>query len=338
MSLPYAKESSDSMQILIRCPFCGDSEKHNDSTHFSIKIDIEKGEPLLYQCFQPSFKCGVKGILTTEVLQKLGCTDMSVMLELSAHNKSISKTLDRFNGKKKKDYRVFNLDNKMNNNKLKYINARLGLNLVTSDLKKLKIQLSLGDYLKINGITQLAFKERYCGMINQNTIGFISMYEDYIICRDISKDKVMGKRYINYSIRGKSDIDDTKIYTLPCEIDLLSDKPTIINVAEGAFSILGAYYGTAVDRFNANNKIFSANCGTGYYGTISHLCRQYGLTNNIINIFSDSEVKIGTYEKLYKSLKKHMNIVEFKVIYNTKKEDFGYPKSEIKVSVVNLTK
>lgn len=337
-SLPYAKESSDSSQILVRCPFCGDSEKHNDSTHFSIKIETNNKEPLLYQCFQPSSKCGAKGILTADVLQKLGCNDMSVLLELSAYNKTISKSLDKFSGRRKKEYRIFNMHNSVNKRKIKYINARLGLELEPADLKKLKIQLSLYDYLKINSIKDLAFNERYCNALNEYTIGFISMYDDYIICRDITKEKLMKKRYINYSIRGTSDILDTKIYTIPTEIDLLSPKPTIINVAEGAFSILGVYHGTNIDRYNDNNKIFSANCGTGYYGTISSLCRQYGLTNNIINIFSDSEIPVKEYEKLYRRLIKHMNIVEFKVIYNEKKEDFGYPANEIKPNILNLTK
>lgn len=336
-SLPYANESSDRSQIVVRCPFCGDSTKSRSSTHFSIKTEVEEKEPLIYQCFQPGFKCGAKGILTSDILQRLGCTNMSALLEISKHNSGINKKIDKYSGKNKKDMVIFNLNTERNRKKLAYINQRMGLSLEVGDLKRLKIQLSLYDYLSINSVRKLAFKKPYCDRIDESTISFVSMYDDYLICRDISKDNSLGKRYVNYRIRGEVDPNDTKIYTIPTDIDIISPEPTVINVAEGAFSILGVYFWTDIDRGAYRNEIFCANCGTGYFNTISHLSKQYGLTDVVINIFSDSEVKMRDYYKLYTRLKSEIRIREFKVIYNTLKEDFGHKGENISPSISTLT-
>ena len=34
--LPYANYDNIRHQLMVRCPFCGDSVKHHDSTHFGI--------------------------------------------------------------------------------------------------------------------------------------------------------------------------------------------------------------------------------------------------------------------------------------------------------------
>lgn len=332
-SLPHAKISADGTQLSCRCPFCGDSRKDDSHTNFFIKIGVDDREPALYKCFRAS--CGESGILKTETLQRLGCMDMETILELANHNAKISKTIDKFSPKKKRKLITLNINNEENRKKAAYVNARLGTNMSVPDMKDLKIQLSLYDYLTINHIKKLAFSENKCDLLNRYTIGFISMYEDYIICRDITKKLVTGSRYTMYRAMGVPDPSDTKIYCIPTEIDLTTPEPAVLNIAEGTFSILGAYLHTEIGR-DRRNCLFLANCGGGYLSTIKHVCKQYGFLDVEINIFSDSEVGMDVYNKLAKQLKGQINIEAFTVYYNAAAEDFGVPIDRIKIRAATI--
>lgn len=331
--LPHS-ESSDGVNISIRCPFCGDSVSNESGKHFTIKIDVTNGEPLVYHCWLA--KCGVKGILKTSDLQLLGITNLDVISELSGYNRGINKNMDRmFIPRVPKKYEPVNLANDYNKQKLAYINMRLGLKLTYPELRNYKIQLSLYDLLDINNIHKLAFGKYKCDLLDTCCIGFISIYSDYMICRDITPELLTGGRYTNYRISGKINPEDMKLYSIPREIDLLNPKAAVINVAEGPFSILGAYLNTELGE-ERPNSVWIANCGSDYINSIMHICKQYGLLKVRINIWSDSEIKIGKYEKLLRAIENRLDIRKFTVLYNRAAEDFGYSKKDIKIETVTL--
>lgn len=320
--------------MVLQCPFCGDSKKSNHG-HLSVKLEIAPNEPMVYQCFRAA--CGETGILTTEVLQLLGCHDMNTLLELSSHNQKIQVSGEKgFQGKYNHDYQVVNLTSLSNNReKLDYINQRLGVRFQTQDLKRFKIQLGLYEFLRINYIHQLAFKQSFCDLLDTYTIGFLSMYSDYLICRDITKELRTGNRYTVYRTRGKANKEDMKLYCIPTEIDLLDPSPADINIAEGAFSILGAYLNTNYGR-TQRNSIWLANCGSGFKKTLLHVVKQFGLFDVNLHIWSDSEIGIKKYERLLQEVKDSMRLFSVKVYYNQKAEDFGVPKNLIKPEVITL--
>lgn len=254
---------------------------------------------------------------------------MDVLMELSRHNRTISKKMDiMYTAKKNKGFVTVNPLTYTTRPKLEFLQKRLGVTFDSEKLTELKIQLNLYDMLRINGIRKLAFSQNYCNVLNDNCIGFMSVYSDYLILRDITPELKTGKRYTNYRIRGTVDPTDTKIYAVPGEIDILDPHSAIINVAEGPFSILGAYLHTDIGRDRKNN-IWLANCGSGYRNTILSMCYQYGLLRVHINIWSDSEIRMDKYESLLKSLKDHIDIRSFNVYYNKAAEDFGHPAKEI---------
>lgn len=332
-TVPRYRESGDGKQIQLKCPFCGDSNK-SDHGHLSIKIDVDRSEALPYRCFRAD--CQRSGILTTEVLQQLGCTDMATLLELSKHNQGISKNLDKpFNDKVSKGYTLVNLDIKPNMDKLGYINKRLGTEFTPADLKQFKIQLGLYEFLNVNYINRLSFPKSYCDLLDQHTIGFLSMYSDYLICRDITKDLKTGNRYTMYRASGKPDPNDMKLYCIPTEIDIIDPKPAEIHVAEGTFSILGAYLHTGIGH-EARNSVWLANCGSEFLNTIIHVVKQYGLLNIVLHVWSDSEIKMDKYEKLARSLQGRVKIAAMFVHYNTKSDDFGHAKNQIKTTSIRL--
>ena len=329
---PRYRDSGDN--ILIQCFICGDSKNKEKAGNMSIKVNVSPGEPLYYHCFRSECQCS--GFLKTEDLQTMGCNDTEVLMELAAWNKEVNPRLEKkFYVKENHGYQFVNLAISDNLEKLNYINNRLGTNLEFQDLKNFKIQLGLYEFLRINYITKLAFSQERCNLLDEYTIGFLSMYGDYLICRDITKRIITGNRYTTYRIRGSPKEDDMKIYAIPGEIDILDPAPVDINIAEGTFSILGAYLNTNI-RKKQKNSIWLANCGSGYKTTLLHTSKQYGLLDINLHIWSDSEIKVEKYEKLIKEAKAHMNINSATVYYNSIAEDFGYSKNQIQVEQVSL--
>lgn len=330
---PRAVENGDLTQITVQCPFCGDSQKSNHG-HFSIRTEIEPGEPMLYMCYRAD--CGVKGVLTSKTLEQLGCHNMDTLNELIDYNKTINvKSEKGFTGKVNRNYQLVNVIRSDDRAKLAYLNQRLGVTFTSDLLRKFKIQLSLYDFLNINYIQKLAYKKNFCDLLDEWCVDFISMYGDYMICRDISKDNVIGRRYFMYRTSGKPNKDDMKIYAIPTELDIMNPDPADIHIAEGTFSIIGAYLAWNHKK-DHRNSIWLANCGSEYKKTIMHVVKQYGFTDACIHIWSDSEIKMSKYEKLLDEIHDRLNIIKFHVHYNQRAEDFGHAACDIKDTVVKL--
>lgn len=320
------RPSGDGRYCRIECPWCG----HQD---LSIKIDPDEGEPIWYSCWSAS--CQKKGQLTTDVMKEFGCIDQPTLEELAKYNKTINPYLEKsFQVRESRNYAIINLPKGDSIEKLNYINKRLGVSLTMDQLRDFKIQLSLLDMLRLNDIKQMAASQSKLRYMDVNCIGFVSIYDDYLICRDIHAKK--GEmRYYNYRIAGKADPDDLKIYCIPTEIDLMDPKAANINVAEGVFSLLGAYMHTDIGRDRRNN-IFVANCGAMATSTVMRICKQYGLLKVRLNFFSDSEVPLEAYKKLYKELKSRLDIRHMTVYYNTTADDFGHPAADIDIDKITI--
>ena len=325
LGLPGARVSADKTQCTIMCPWC-DTEG-TSRPHLSVKLEIDEDTPMWYMCFRAT--CGKRGILDTKLLRKHGCIDPDTLNELGQHNASVSPTIEkRFIERDARDYAMVNLPTGNNKLKLAYVRNRLGVKLEFDHLKNLKIQLSILDLLRLNDIKKLSAGNSTMQNLDLYCVGFISMYNDYMICRDITPDNKTGFRYYTYRISGKTDPNDLKVYCIPTTINIMSPEVATINVAEGPFSILGAFLNTDIGN-ETENSVWLANCGAMYEQTIIKTCKQYGLLKVNINIWSDSEIKLGMYKKLYSGLKSRLDIRQFTVWYNDKGDDFGHAKKDI---------
>ena len=85
-NFPSAQYASGKHEILMKCPFCGDS-KDTKTKHFY--VSIVEGKPHFYNCF----KCGEKGILNSKVLRKLSIYDIETLNELDKYNSNIINNL-----------------------------------------------------------------------------------------------------------------------------------------------------------------------------------------------------------------------------------------------------
>ena len=121
-NFPSAQYASGKNEILMKCPFCGDS-KDPKTKHFY--VSIVEGKPHFYNCF----KCGEKGILNSKVLRKLSIYDIETLNELDKYNSNISKNQAKqgniYNANTV--YRITNYiqDSPLTQAKIKYINYLL---------------------------------------------------------------------------------------------------------------------------------------------------------------------------------------------------------------------
>lgn len=325
LTLPYSKENGSHTHVMIRCPICGDSVKHHNSTH--CYVNIEYGKPLSYYCFS---NCNDGHWINSHFLNALGITDTALINEIRKYNRSFMDGNDLYESKfiiygnkksiipeydKTSDY-LYKLD---------YINKRLGSDLKLHECKSLKIILSLNDFLYSNNFYP-NMSNYMVKKLNEDYVGFLSSDNSYIIFRDITgKNNI---RYINYPVFKNSGNWGSKLYIIPGEYDLMSNDIEC-NITEGVFDILSCFIN--LNNKNKMNVLYSAVNGAGFIGVIKKILH-VGFINNLnINIYSDSD-KSAEY---YKSLKeinifcKSLNL--FYNIYPGEK-DIGVPKDRIKIT------
>lgn len=327
LSMPKAKRSISGSEISFRCPFCGDSKSDPYATSFSVNVDPTSEKFGQYQCFRAN--CQAHGILNNEFLYMIGFDKYEAEKDITRFISGRNIKIDGVYVSRQKNelHNVINTLDDVAEVKRSYINKRLGLNLSYEDLYKFKINLNLMDLLKINEISVPGKSIAYYKNLSDYGISFISAYNDYAIIRDISKSGRLKKRYTNISIFG-SDKTITKAYCIPTKLDLLCPEPTVINIAEGAFDILGVYHHVKIDK-KYKNKLYLAACGSGIVNTLFAYIQQYGLINCKINIFADSDVSVDKFTRL-KKLEPYLLKYDITVYYNTMAKDFGVPKNQIK--------
>jgi len=321
LQLPFAHRINYN-QIALRCQFCGDSKKDPRKTRFYVQTNVTNDKPILYNCFN----CGESGILTPSVLRTFDINDLSLNSSLITFNKNIQKKFNKiYNIKDNKfNYKVpIGRDGTSDVIKKKYIEDRLGLSFTFEELQKLKVIFSLEQLLAINEIDKVTVNSSRANSLNDDYVGFLSVRNEFIIFRDITNNNKL--RYDKYSIMPS--IDNTrKFYTIPNKIDILTNEPIYINLAEGTFDILGVFY--HIKNKQLHNQIYTAVCGSAYTSVIKYFIST-GLVgdNIIINIFSDNDKDEYWYSKMVKEISPFVNSIN--IYYNTKSKDYGVHKDKI---------
>jgi len=309
------KENSE--EFVIRCGFCGDSVNPN-SSHFY----ISKENPHSYHCK----KCGASGILTEYVLEKFNMLDSApdeVYTEL-LNNKRNYKRSKRFVNEKRRVKLEYNLGDPLGNdynNKIAYLNNRLGINLSKDDCLKYKIITSIFGFMSLNPSVNKFIKTAYDKKreviyhLEKNYIGFLTL-ENYIVFRTIEKEPKF--RYYNLKIANNA----SKIYIPRSSIDI--SKSIEVILTEGIIDLIG------VDKFvlnnysnNTNRVLLSLN-GADYYSTLIKFITTYGVIDPKILIFPDSDINTNYLIKQFQ-----VAFSDFSIIINSKAKDYGRIKSEI---------
>lgn len=331
LSLPASKKVNPT-QVVVRCPFCGDSQRDMSHGHMYVKIDPYNDDiPVMYNCFRIS--CGEHGIMTPEVLRAFDIYDLDMSSNLSRYNKKAVSKLSKKIGFRtgKLNYNVPLASNiERNIRKKKYIEERMGISMSFEDVRNLKIILSLGDFLIYNKIDIVNCTEYIAKKIEADYVGFLSLKNNFIVFRDITgKHK---ERYIKYTIE-KDLLNNGTFYTIPVNIDLLTTDKIEIHLAEGTFDTLGVFY-HVMDK-QTYNKIYVSVTGGNYIAPIKYFLN-LGIIGNVdVHIYSDQGVGLNFYRRNVKN-KIAMFVDNIYVHYNERSKDCGVTKDKISLTTHKL--
>jgi len=329
-NVSVANTNNSKDELMIRCCYCGDSQKASHHAHMYIGLNNEYCFP--YYCQ----RCTASGIVDRDFLKDINVLDYILMGEIEKFNKSNS---DIKRNKKFSDssYDVKSLLKKENlilpeftgtsreNAKLDYINSRYSFDLEPEQyIKDYKVIFSFKQFIEQNEIEDIYLNDYMLKNIIRNYIGFLSSDQSYIIFRNIDPNCRKNERYYMYNIFNNH--AGKRFYTCSSKIDLLSPKIELV-MSEGPFDMVGIreyFY-----KGNTENKIFTSVNGKGYGLIVNHFAR-LGFLNMDITIYSDADVNMG----LYYNLKKQNSIMgnnRIKILYNSLEKDYGTKLNRIKL-------
>lgn len=335
----YYRQVTD-VEHLTRCPFCGDSLNPNKG-HMYMHIVLDDTSPIQYHCA----RCGEGGYLTPNVLRRFGIesNDLKQLLDqLNYHTGRRDRRMIM-----EKSYAMFNYvlpDRVKYPMKLKYIEDRLGIAVTEDVINECKIITSVADFLKTNEIDSLTADKSVVTMYEYDYIGFLSYGNSYILLRDVSgrhKDFSWIKYPITDASRG------SKIfYSMSSAIDIETEDPITINIAEGVFDIISIGYNLKQNKLNTINI---ANTGKEYSSLISFLVSKGLVGSNVtLNIYSDNDKIFNKKENSKRRVKTELqdykgDLYPYKFLmngvyvkYNQVFKDYGTTKDNIFIETTRL--
>lgn len=326
-----AKVASGGNQLVCRCPFCGDS-KDPTHAHFYIKVPQSEDELSFYDCK----KCPSHGVLTDDVLRKLGCDDTNLLIEVNKHNAEVSKLL-KYRSLKQINIYPLNINyirqDALNVAKLQYINNRIGSKFTLQDLPSLKIFLNLYDVINSNKL-ELTRHEMVCNDLDKWFMGFVSYDNSYAGMRKLTERelyKAVNKRYVNYTLVNKQN-DAKNFYVIPSTIDVLNTQPVKIHLAEGQFDILSIFYN--LNNCNRNQNIYIACTGKSYTQGLEFILSETGIINYEIHYYPDKDVSDSEF---YYDVTRKVQLLPSDIYIHRNaypgEKDYGVPMERIKDTV-----
>lgn len=306
---PEAKYVSNNTELLIRCPFCGDSKKDKSDAHFY--ISIKENVPHFYHCFL----CNTKGVLNRKLLRYMGIYDEEAIRDVSKRVE-----LPFVPVKYRKVYIPKQRD-RWELNKLYYIADRLGTKKFGKYLDKLNIVTSIRKLMVYN---RLPIKsERQVDFLDRNYIGFLLEDKSAVLCRKISSYSY-GNRWFRYNLFDS----DCSTYAIANKIE--GPVEPKIYLAEGVLDILSVY--TNSDDKERSEGIYIAIGNRNYIGNIKNMIQRIPATSQEYHIFMDNDVDINYLAKhiinTFASLHVYLKVFIHRNAYPNEK-DYGVPANRI---------
>jgi hypothetical protein len=314
-------------EIIIRCPFCGDSAKDPHKGHFYI---MNKA-PFKYYCQ----RCQSKGIVNSQLLQKINVFDYEVVNMVNQSFRDYQKKLtikygselNFFSNRQLKFYP--NQYTGLENSKIKYLEDRLDIVLEEKDVETYKLILNVKDFLTNNNIDinkrlKTPKDKDLFNKVQNHTIGFLTADKNTIICRSLDTEKT-GFRYHNYSLF-PDNVESKKFFTVKKNLDLSLPEHKII-MTEGIIDVIGVHNHV---YSRDDESLYVSNNGKSFLFVLDYLA-SLSLLNVNIEIYSDKDVNL----KFYEYIMKNNRLAKFNglnIFYNKIGKDYGVKSSEILVS------
>lgn len=265
----------------IRCPYCGDSKDPTHS-HLGIYIDPNEDTPMPWHCF----RCGEGGRVTDDFLDDIGIRlDENAMSQLRNYNKKLAK-INKKGIIRTERFIVPQCDpGYLNDEKLAYVNRRLGTQFDYQMAKDHKIIPSIMAFMMANEIHKFENLPGWVPkVIERDYVGFLSTNNNLLTFRNIREDG-KGRRYYKIIINPLNP-DNATFYSIPTRLDLLYTGQLDVHIAEGTFDIVSIRHN--IDP-PGENRIFYASCGYSYMGILKHLARNGINTHINAHIYADAD-------------------------------------------------
>ncbi len=326
--LPVCIPNSSMSQWVTRCPYCPDSRDPTHG-HFSIKIDTQSDELMLYRCL----KCNEHGLLSSQTLDDLGIyLTQDEATELDRANRGGK---SNYWNEKPKDYFIpppispANLEFKLN-----YLESRFGFRMTEQMVQESKIVLSIIDFLSANKIPMHQFSPYIIKTLEEHYIGFLSANNNRIVFRyagDIPK----GSKILRYykMVIDERNLSPNTFYSIQRpSIPLLYDNKVHLHISEGTFDIVSAYYNLkpSWDKDN-HHHLFFGSCGFSIAPVVRWILSRGITTDVILEYYADNDKTDDDIQKLIRTPVIQEWCDEIYVHRNLypDKKDFGIPAFEI---------
>jgi len=323
---PSVKVASGGAEIVVRCPFCGDSKNMNHA-HMYISVPQSEDSISQYHCK----KCQASGVVDDELLRTLGCSDLETLVEVNRQNNLISSKTRHYKIKGTNIYN-FNISHveyrEENKYKIAYINDRIGAAWTIHNLINLKICLNLYDVIIPNNLN-LTRDQRIVDQLAFNFIGFISYDNSSITLRKVNDGKLqksIDKRYINYNLISSG--KHFNYYVIPTIVD--TRKRCRIHIAEGAFDILGIYHNLYNEAYL--NEVYIASGGTSYIQALKYILETLKIILYEIHFYPDCDVSDYDFNNLIRNVE--CLPCDIYIHRNGIGKDYGVIKSQIRDEIV----
>ena len=324
LKTPYSKPASGGSELVVRCPFCGDSTKSNNP-HMYIGIDEV---PIKFDCK----KCEAGGLFTPGALSKLGIYNGEVMQFVKNQipvNRTTRVLSDSGAYIQVSDYDVIPKELKDHKSKIDYLSSRTGLDFSKkSTIKKYRVIFSIKDFHTKNKIKYQPDNKDMVNELDANYVGFLSHDKRSIQFRYANDSS--SKRYYFYPL-----FEERKpfLYLPAQQIDILAPKPKICLTEGpiGAIVVRSQFYpDDAVDVIVGS----ALSLGTIKRGFLS-IVEKTAYVGAEVRIYSDPEVEVTKYKKMFNIFTKSF---DFKIIYNQVKggKDFNNYQNGFEPKIYNM--
>lgn len=319
----FYKLTTDKKNLIIRCPYCCDSNEHHNKGHFYIKTET----PYTSFCHI----CNKSANMLT-LLKDINCSNLFIKdnfkKELKEFYNLYSDEELEYDQNKKKSLLILEPE-KYDVEKIRYINKRIGFNIDQDKSYYYKIIYNINNFLYANKLQILNYDKIKKGVnidkYLDDYVGFLDYYENAIVARN-TKDNY-NMRWRKLTIR---ESDNLTFYCLNTDINILTPKVKVI-MCEGIFDLM--LIKEQLYQNENQDHVYTAVLNRYYNNIINNLIRMKILDFDL-HVYADNDYPM--YD-LLTSLNKNIYVDGVTVYYNTKMKDFGEGKLD-KLEKIHLSK
>jgi len=312
-----------------RCPICGDSTKSHRVEHLYMKLKKDTHDDAVYFSYHCKL-CGAKAkVFSGKDIKafKIRNKDLIEYIDNTVKNRGNYVLKSSYNYIGRSLHKI-PIDCDVTE-KIAYMQRRLGDCRVVRNPEKFKIIYDFASFFKENSLQvntdygEISYVKKFLRALHDNCIGFLSFDNTSINFRDISKNNVMGKRYIQYRLYPEATltVDGASVssfYTIPGELNSMA--PTLSAVlAEGTFDIL-RIYSDFYPQVKRDDIVFASVANAHGYSTFLKKFLEYGIMFDDVTIYSDDDVPIKKYKESIRPLIPDAKIT---IHYNAASKDYG---------------